>query len=67
MAIRYVLRTETDHTFSVIDIFTGQPAQYAGRALTALPLKLAETGLYIVNELDALRRERWSATIALEH
>lgn len=59
MATRFVLRSENDLTFTVVDIFTGQPAQFAGKTLSKLTLSLAEAGLFVVNELDELRRELW--------
>ncbi len=59
MATRFELRADNDGSFSIVDIFTGQTARYAGRELTRIPVHMAASGLSILNALDEAERAVW--------
>lgn len=57
MATRYVLREDPDGSFSIVDIFTGQPAEFAGQTLVRIPKRMKDSGLAILNAMDVAQRE----------
>lgn len=56
MANRYILNSDDDGSFSIIDIFTGWTARHVGRELTRIPAHMAQSGLALMNALDAAER-----------
>ncbi len=67
MATRYVLQRDDDDRCSVIDIFTGQPAEYAGRRLHRIAFGVAASGVFVLNEIDAFRRGLWGDVAGASH
>lgn len=57
MATRYVSRAQDDGAFSIVDVFTGFTASYAGRALSGIPADMIARGLQTLNLLDAAERD----------
>ena len=56
MANRYILNSDADGSFSIVDMFTGWNARHAGRELTRIPAHMAQSGLALMNALDAAER-----------
>jgi len=63
MANRYILNSDDDGSFSIIDIFTGWKARHVGRELTRIPAHMAQSGLALMNALDAAERLDHSKTV----
>ncbi|TPL07583.1 hypothetical protein FJ938_11115 [Mesorhizobium sp. B2-4-14] len=53
---RYDLRKETDGTWTVFDVFTGQPAEIEGQPVTGLDLEYADDLVDLLNIADVKRR-----------
>jgi hypothetical protein len=64
MATRFELRSDNDGSFSIVDLFTGLNARYAGRELTRIPAIMAHDGLGILNALDEAKRAVWELPTA---
>jgi hypothetical protein len=56
MAPRYFSRIDNEGLFSIVDIFTGKCASFAGRELKRIPAKMIQSGLKIMNEIDDAER-----------
>ena len=63
MANRYILNSDDDGSFSIIDIFTGWNARHVGRELTRIPAHMAQSGLALMNALDAAERLEHSRAV----
>ena len=67
MATRFVLRKDLDGSFSIVDIFTGWNARYAGRELTRIPAGMASHGLHTLNALEQAEREAHRLGVPQDH
>ena len=52
MAQRYEIRKEAHDLWSIIDVFTGQPATLEGVLMVGLKIQEANDMLYILNNSD---------------
>ena len=57
MPNRFVLRLDTEGSYSILDNSTGRTASFGGRELTRVPADMAARGLRILNEMDRVERE----------
>ena len=58
MAHRYALRKELPQSWSIIDVFTGQPAVVRQRVMVGMSPRDAEDMVAQMNVRDVKRRER---------
>lgn len=58
MAHRYALRKELPQSWSIIDVFTGQPAVVRQRVMVEMSPRDAEDMVAQMNVRDVKRRER---------
>lgn len=58
MANRYTLRMELPQSWSIIDVFTGQPAVVRQKAMVGMSPRDAEDMVVQMNVRDVRRRER---------
>lgn len=58
MAHRYALRKELSQSWSIIDVFTGQPAVVRQRVMVGMSPRDAEDMVAQMNVRDVKRRER---------
>lgn len=58
MANRYALRMELPQSWTIIDVFTGQPAVVRQRVMVGMSLRDAEDMVVQMNVRDVKRRER---------
>ena len=56
MVKRYITQADGDGQFSIIDVFSGLNATFAGRELTRIPADMVEVGLHTLNAIDAAMR-----------
>jgi hypothetical protein len=54
MAARFIAHEDTDGTWSIIDGYTGLTVTFAGRELVGIPVDLYKSGLFLLNEIDAI-------------
>lgn len=54
---RYVMKQRQDHSWSVVDIFTGEPVSHADLLMSHLDEKSAAEYLQILNDMDWRRRQ----------
>ncbi|BCG95673.1 hypothetical protein [Mesorhizobium sp. 131-2-1] len=57
MANRYALRMEGRNSWTVFDIFTGQPAEFEQKLMVGIRTHRAEKTVVKLNAQDAKRRE----------
>ena len=58
MANRYTLRMELPQSWSIIDVFTGQPAVVRQKVMVGMGPREAEDTVVHMNVRDVKRRER---------
>ncbi|ESY66817.1 hypothetical protein LB577_14065 [Mesorhizobium sp. B283B1A] len=58
MANRYALRMELPQSWTIIDVFTGQPAVVRQRVMVGMSPRDAEDMVVQMNVRDVKRRER---------
>jgi hypothetical protein len=58
MANRYTLRMELPQSWTIIDVFTGQPAVVRQKVLVGMSPREAEDMVVQMNVRDVRRRER---------
>lgn len=58
MANRYALRRELPQSWTIIDVFTGQPAVVRQRVMVGMSPRDAEDMVVQMNVRDVKRRER---------
>ena len=58
MANRYTLRMELPQSWSIIDVFTGQPAVVRQKVMVGMSPRDAEDMVVQMNVRDVRRRER---------
>jgi hypothetical protein len=58
MANRYTLRMELPQSWTIIDVFTGQPAVIRQRVMVGMSPREAEDMVVQMNVRDVKRRER---------
>ncbi|AEH87550.1 hypothetical protein [Mesorhizobium opportunistum] len=58
MANRYALRMELPQSWTIIDVFTGQPAVVRQRVMVGMSSRDAEDMMVQMNVRDVKRRER---------
>lgn len=58
MANRYTLRMELPQSWSIIDVFTGQPAVVRQKVMVGMGPREAEDMVVQMNVRDVKRRER---------
>ena len=58
MANRYTLRMELPQSWTIIDVFTGQPAVVRQKVLVGISPREAEDMVVQMNVRDVKRRER---------
>ncbi|KRB21933.1 hypothetical protein ASD99_06860 [Mesorhizobium sp. Root695] len=58
MASRYTLRMELPQSWSIIDVFTGQPAVVRQKVMVGMGPREAEEMVVQMNVRDVKRRER---------
>lgn len=58
MANRYALRMELPQSWSIIDVFTGQPAEVRQKVMVGMGPREAEDMVVQMNVRDVRRRER---------
>jgi len=58
MANRYTLRMELPQSWTIIDVFTGQPAVIRQKAMVGMGPREAEDMVVQMNVRDVKRRER---------
>ena len=56
MQTRFFSRADSDGTWSIIDRQTGRHASYAGRELTYIPADLIASGVFLLNEIEAVQK-----------
>jgi len=57
MAKRYALRLEKPNSWTVFDIFTGQPVEAGHKIMVGIRTRRAEKMVTQLNEQDARRRQ----------
>jgi len=57
MADRYALRMDEPNSWTVFDIFTGQPAEFAQKPMVGIKTRRAEKLVAELNTQDTQRRE----------
>ena len=57
MANRYALRMDKQNSWTVVDIFTGQPAEFEKKVMIGIKTRRAEKVVGELNIQDAKRRE----------
>ncbi|WP_217577831.1 hypothetical protein [Mesorhizobium sp. GbtcB19] len=58
MANRYALRMDRPNSWTVFDIFTGQPAEVERKVMVGIKTRRAEKLVVEMNTQDARRREQ---------
>ncbi|ESY73717.1 hypothetical protein X743_08755 [Mesorhizobium sp. LNHC252B00] len=56
VSMRYDLRKEHDESWTVFDVFTGQPAVYEGHEAIDLDMEYADDLVDLLNAVDLKRR-----------
>ncbi|WP_421916938.1 hypothetical protein [Mesorhizobium sp.] len=58
MPNRYALRREQEHSWTIVDVFTGQPAVLKHRVMVGLSTRDADNMVVQMNVRDIKRREK---------
>jgi hypothetical protein len=58
MPNRYALRREQEHCWTIVDVFTGQPAVLKQRVMVGMSTRDADSMVIQMNVRDIKRREK---------